>query len=431
MKDKRIVITGIGPVTPIGVGKKELWQGVLSKKTNVRQEKCLIGRETWDIFYKHKIENFDIGAFGLKDDDIEYMKDWKKDAEAIDLYYLAAAIKLALDDSALEYTQNDNELSLVVAHENPGLEPFLANIFEKLAFFMKGKPDMTRKELTDKLYNACSRAGYETQAFMLLFHAAKIFNIHRYSLFVNNACASGLYAIEAASELIKCGRSSIAIVAASDHPDIYKYLWFKELNMYDKSGVLRPFDKNADGFVFGDGGSAIVLEDLEHAKKRDAHIYAEYLGGGFSLEGWKVTTPKIGDDFYQKTILEALSRSKKNKEEIDVVCAHGVGNRTIDYYEAKAITDIFGKRPAKPLITAFKPYIGHNLGGNALIETIILLLAMENNIVPPTLNTNTVDPRFNIDIVKEKRAIPINIALKICCAFAGYNAAAIFKKEIK
>jgi 3-oxoacyl-[acyl-carrier-protein] synthase II len=171
-----------------------------------------------------------------------------------------------------------------------------------------------------------------------------------------------------------------------------------------------------------------VLEELEHAKERKAHIYAEYLGGGFSLEGWKVTTPKIGDDSYQSAILEALAVSKRNKDEIDVVCAHGVGNPAIDYYEAKAITDIFGKKQKKPLITTFKPYIGHNLGGSTLIETIVLLLAMENNTVPPVLNTNVIDPRFNIDLVKEKTEIPIRTVLKICCAFAGYNAAVIFQK---
>jgi len=428
MKEKRIVITGVGPITSIGIGKKNLWEGILAGKTNIKQEKSLIGAEIWDTFYKHKIENFDIKHFGLNDEDIEYIKGWKKDAEAIDLYYLIAAIKLALNDSALEYALNDNKLSLIVTHENPGLEPLLVGIFKNHFSIIKSKPNISEKEFTDKLYNTCSRAGYEAQTFMLLFHAAKVFNVHRYSLYLNNACASGLYAIEAASELIKSGRSPITIVAASDHPDIYKYIWFKELNMYDKTGVLRPFDRSAGGFVFGDGGSAIVLEDLEHAEKRNAHIYAEYLDGGFSLEGWKVTTPKIGNNSYQNAMLEALIRSKKSKDDIDVICAHGVGNVAIDYYEAKAIVDVFGKKSKDPLIAALKPYIGHNLGGSTLIETIILLLAMENNIVPPVLNTEKIDPHFNINLVREKTVVSINVAMKICCAFAGYNAAVIFKK---
>lgn len=428
MKNKRVVITGIGPITPIGNGKKALWQSILSKNTNVKLEKDLIYTENRDSFYKHKIESFDINTFGLKEDDIEYIKYWKKGSDAIDLYYLIAAIKLALDDSGLEFLKKDNELSLVVTHENPGLSPFLANVFDNPFSIIKDNPDIPKRDFFDKLYNICSRAGYETQPFMFLFHAARTFKVNRYSLFTSNACASGLYAIESASELIKCGKSPIAIVAASDHPDIYKYLWFKELNMYDKIGILKPFDKDAKGFVFGDGGSAVALEELEHAKERKAHIYAEYLGGGFSLEGWKVTTPKIGDNSYQNAISEALTISKRNKDDIDVVCAHGVGNPAIDYYEAKAITDTFGKKQKKPLITTFKPYIGHNLGGSTLIETIILLLAMENNTVPPVLNTNIVDPRFNIDLVKEETVVPITTVLKICCAFAGYNAASVFRK---
>jgi acetyl-CoA acetyltransferase len=123
----------------------------------------------------------------------------------------------------------NNNLSLVVTHENPGLETLLANVFDNPFSIMKNKPDISRKEFSDKLYSACSRAGYETQPFMLLFHAARTFKVNRYSLFTSNACASGLYAIEAASELIKCGKSPVAIVAASDHPDIYKYLWFLEM----------------------------------------------------------------------------------------------------------------------------------------------------------------------------------------------------------
>jgi 3-oxoacyl-(acyl-carrier-protein) synthase len=175
----------------------------------------------------------------------------------------------------------------------------------------------------------------------------------------------------------------------------------------------------------------IVVEDLEHAKKRGAEIYAEYLGGGFDLEGWKITVPQLGSDSYQKAIQKALTQSNVSKDEIDLICPHGVGSQVIDYYEAKAITDIFGKSPKKPFITTFKPYVGHNLGGSALLEAAILLLSLKSNIIPPTLNYDEPEPKFNISLVKEKKEVELKTVMKACCAFAGFNAAAIFRKVQK
>jgi 3-oxoacyl-[acyl-carrier-protein] synthase II len=237
-----------------------------------------------------------------------------------------------------------------------------------------------------------------------------------------------LYALEAAAQMIKCGQTSTVVVAASDYTEIYKYLWFRDIGLYSSDGKIRPFCKDSNGLVFGDGGVGIVMEDMEHAQNRNADIYAEYLGGGFRLEGWKVTTPQIGSDSYQKAILKAFNQSGINKDEIDLLVPHGVGSQAIDYYESKAITDIFGVNPEKPLITAFKPYIGHNLGGSALLEAAVLLLSLKNGVVPPTLNCENVNPAFKIEPVKERLETKINAAMKICCAFAGFNSAVVFRR---
>jgi len=291
----------------------------------------------------------------------------------------------------------------------------------------KRREEITKKDFFDKFYRSFLKSGYDVQTFADLFHVARVFNIHNYSLFLNNACASGLYALEAASQIIKQGQAKAVVVAASDCPDIYKYLWFRDLKIYSPDGKIRPFSKDSNGLVFGEGGVGIVVEDLISAERRKAPIYAEYLGGGFNLEGWKITVPQIGSNSYQNAILSAFKHSDITKEKIDLICPHGVGSQPSDYYEAKAITDCFGLNPKKPLITAFKPYIGHNLGGSALLETAALLLSLKNNIIPPTLNCENLDPKFNISLVKEKMEVKLNTAMKICCAFAGYNAAAIFR----
>ena len=428
-REKRVVVTGIGPLTPIGIGKELLWNNLLMGKTNVKLEEFFVDGELWDKFYLHKIENFDIRKFGIDHNLLEEIKIWKEGEEIIDLYYLMAAVKLALDDSKLEYDLEDNNIGCVITHENAGLEQYFTKI-TNVSFDALRDQVMTKKGFSEKLYDVSSKSSYDLQTFMVLYHILKVFGIHGYSLFINNACSSGLYALEAASQIIKSGRCPVIVVAAADYPRIYKYLWFKQLNMYAQDGRIKPFAKDSNGFVFGDGGVGLVLEDLEHAIKRKTKIYAEYLNGGFSQEAWKVTLPLIGKDFYQKAIKEAIIFSDVEKESIDLVCAHGVGNSVIDRYEAKAITDIFGINPLRPLITAFKPYIGHNLGGSTLIETAILLLCLDNNLVLPVLNTLEVSSKMKIDLVKEKINVKLNTVLKICCAFAGFNAAAIFKKII-
>ena len=429
MPSKRIVITGIGPLCSAGIGKTQVWNSFLAGKTNIKKEKVVVDNELWVEYFVHKVTGFDITKFGIDRDALNYIKEWKEGEEIVDLNYLLAAVKLGIDDSKLTPQDCEKHTSLVLAHENLNLMPLGLKICQQAYDILRSKvnSDISRKEFLNTIYKKFLKTGYDAQTFMGLFHVAKTFNIHNYSLFINNACASGLYALEAAAQIIKTDQSKAVIVATSDYTDIYKYIWFNDIGLYSSDGKIRPFCKDSNGLVFGDGGASIVLEDARFAQARKAKVYAEYLGGGFSLEGWKVTTPKIGSQSYQDTIQQALKNSKVKKKDIDLLCPHGVGSGPIDYYESKAITDIFGKNPTKPLITAFKPYVGHNLGGAALLETIILLLCLDNNTVLPTLNYNNPDGKFNISLVKEKINKKISLAMKSCCAFAGYNAATVFR----
>lgn len=429
MQEKRVVITGIGPLTAIGIGKDALWDALVAGKTNVKHEEWFIDGELWEKFYLHKIDNFDIKNFGIDKNALEEIKSWKEGEEVTDLYYLLAAVKLALNDSGLKFDSEDNNIGCVVTHENAGLEQYISKNIDFSFNEIKNKSDIPSKKGFSRKYHYHSiKSAYDMQTFMVLFHILKTFNIHGYSLFVNNACASGQYALETASQIIKSGRCPAVIVAAADYPRVYKYLWFKDLKMYAEDGKIKPFAEDANGFVMGDGGSGLILEDYEHAVKRNAKIYAEYLGGGFSQEAWKVVYPAVGSDFYQKAIKEALMFGKVDKEDIDLVCAHGVGNTLIDRYEAKAITDFFGEHFERPLVTALKPYIGHNLGGSNLIETVILLLCMDHNLVLPVLNVRKVGPRIKIDLVQKKINTNLKTVLKICSGFAGYDAASLFKR---
>lgn len=423
--NKRVVITGIGPLASAGIGKEQFWKGILNKDTGLELVKAYVDGKVWDEFYIHKINNFNIKEFGLDNDVLEYIEDWKETAMDMDLQYLLAAVKLTIDDAKIDSKIIKNELGLIVTNEHPAMEDFCRRIFKESFIKLKSAPNINEKEFWDYIYYKVVKSAYETQTFMPLYHIARAFDIHRYSLYVNNACASGLYAIEVASQMIKLNRIPMVVVTAGDHPNIFKHLWFKMLDMYESDGKVKPFSKGAKGLVMGEGSAGLMLEDYEHAIKRNAHIYAEYLGGGFRLGGWQIARPRVGDFFYHEAIKEAISNSQINEKEIDLICPHGFGGLVNDFYEAKAIMEIFGKDIS---VTTFKPYIGHNLGGSTLLETIILLLCLENNVIVPILNTKEVNPQIDLNLILTKKDWNLNTVMKTCSAFAGYNAANIFRK---
>ncbi|MEK6528688.1 MAG: beta-ketoacyl synthase N-terminal-like domain-containing protein [Nitrospirota bacterium] len=431
-KDRKVVITGIGPLASTGIGKDAFWKGILKKSTGVKFEEFKIDGEVWDSFYYHGIENFDIEKFNIEKEILEDIKIWKKGNEDKDLLYLLTAVKLALDDSGLTYDKENNNIGLFLTVEHPGFEPFCEELVKETIHYIEKNPlnnNFSKAKLFRHVFDQFSQSGYDLQTFMYLFFITRAFGIHGYSLFTNNACSSGLFALESAARQIKYGESDIVLLAGGDVANtMFKHSWFKEQGFYAEDGKMKPFSKNADGIVLADGASALVLEELNHAQKRGAHIYAEYLGGGFSLEGWKVTMPQVGSSSYQNAMQGALRKTELRPDDIDFIVPHGVAIKVTDGYEAKAITDVFGKNSQKPLITAFKPYVGHNLGGSAILEIIILLLCMKNNMVQPTLNCEEIEPKHNIKLVKELTNYPINTAMKISCGFAGYNGAVIFRR---
>lgn len=428
-KNNAVVVTGLGPISSLGIGKKEAWDALLAMKLNLIKENYSIGEDNWGEFYLHKMRDFNINKFDLPKQNFKFIKELRNvKKEDTDLYYFLATIKLALEDSRLKYDTAKNDIGLIITQENPGLEIFFEELIDSAYEIIKKNTSMSKLGLAKALYNKeCEDRGYNLQTFSYLFSAAKVFDLHGYSLFLNNACASGLFAIEAAARQIRSGVSPAVIVSAIDNPTkIYKYLWFKRYGLYAEDGITRPFSKDANGIVFGDGGAALVLEDMEHARKRGAEIYAEYLGGGFSLEGWKVTVPNISDDFYAQSLKRALDISGVKPDEIDFVNPHGVGMKVTDRYEADAINSVF--KGKKPLIGAFKPLVGHNLGGSALLETVILMLTLKNEMIPATLNCENIDERLKLNIVHKNTKVALRIVSKMSCGFAGFNGVAIFRK---
>lgn len=427
----RVVITGLAPICSLGIGKEEVWKSLLESKLNLVKETYTLGNKRWGEFYLHKMLDFNIKKFDLPKANFKFIEELRTvKQEDIDLYYFLAVIKLAIEDSELQYDKEKNDIGLILTHENPGVETFFEELVDSVYEIFKKNKDkqISKLHLAQEIFDkGCEERGYNLQTFSYLFAAAKLFDLHGFSLFINNACASGIFAIDVAARQIKAGISPAVIVAAVDNPTkIYKYLWFKKQNLYADDGITRPFSNDPSGIVFGDGGAALVLEDLQHAKARGARIYGEYLGGGFSLEGWKITVPNICDDFYTRSFRKALDISGIRPDDIDMVNPHGVGTKIADTYEAKTINNIFKKY--QPFISAFKPLIGHNLGGSALLETAISLISLQKNIIPASLNCENPNIKLNLKMVKKNRKQKMNIIAKMSFGFAGFNGVAIFRK---
>jgi 3-oxoacyl-(acyl-carrier-protein) synthase len=338
---------------------------------------------------------------------------------------------MALDDSGLNITEeNSSKVGVVLAHENMGMDHFYQKVIDELSLIgdKSAVRPSTKKGFLELFYKKFHRTGYELQTFMSLHHVAKVFDLHGFSLFINNACASGLFAIETAADAIRSGKCSQMVVAAVDHSSVFKQLWFNDINMRAKDGRIKPFALGRDGFTLGDGGAALVLEGMDSAIERKADIYAEYVAGSFFLEGWKVTYPDVTNRYYSKMIMNAIERAGAKPSDIDLLIPHGVGTSVTDKYEADAIGTVFGEYAKKPFVTALKPYFGHTLGSTAILETTVMLMAMRAGRIPPTLNCDKVDESLKVNILKEARSdIKIRFAVKTACGFAGFDGACVFK----
>jgi 3-oxoacyl-(acyl-carrier-protein) synthase len=387
--------------------------------------------ELWGTFPVAAVPDFSLQSIGLPAGRLRTLLE-NGCADDVDLHYLLAASHLALTDSGLVHDPDENRVGLVLTHENPGMERYIGKVLETVGRMANGDgppPGLGKRDLAENLYREHSPYVYGTHSFLYLHRVARVLGFHGPSLFINNACASGLYALEAATQMIRSGQAEAAVVAGADHPLlITKYLWFKGQGLYATDGVMRPFDERRDGLVLGDGAAAVVVEDLETARSRGAHVYAEYLGGAFNQEAWKVTVPSASGDYCARALREALERTGVGPEEIDLVNPHGAATSLWDAYEARALNALFGRGFERPLVSAFKPYVGHMLGASALAELIIVLLSMREGVVPATLNCERPDPQLGIRPVREPARMNLRTVVKMSSGFGGFNAVGVFRR---
>jgi 3-oxoacyl-(acyl-carrier-protein) synthase len=456
----RVAITGVGPVCAAGVGAAQV------------AEALRLGEAAAAPLYDPREDGVPAPPFPLFRPDSRAVASLLEGrsapelAEDPELRLALAAALLALRDAGIEDAggasaaggagasgdASGRETALVATWEAPGADLLLRSLlrdFESLAAAGTGaegtgakgtgaegtggaggtSANDRREALFRRFYARHKQRAYSSHSFLHLHLLARELRIHGHTLFLNNACASGLYALEAAASLLREGRARRALVIAAESPRFpTKKMWFEELGLYALDGSLRPFDAGRSGLVLGEGAAALVLEPVSEARRRGARIYGEYAGGHFNQEAWKVATPNFAETFHEETIRAACARAGIAPGEVDALCAHGAGTGLSDAYEAKAIAAVFGERPERPAVVALKGYLGHTLGACALLELAAVALALEKGFLPRSAGFAREDPRLKVYPTTARRDLRLGTVLKLANGFAGFNGAALVRR---
>ncbi len=346
--------------------------------------------------------------------------------EDAELRLAAAAARLAVEDARAQGLLD--AATLVLTYEAPGLDRLLRGLFRD---FVQAEPPAvaTPADIFSHLYNVHKVAAYETHSFLHLHSLAKWLGIHGTTHFLNNACASGLYALDAAARSVADGSAEIAVAVAAESPRFpAKRLWFTEGGLHSTDGWARPFDRDRTGLILGEGSAACVLEPLDAALARGVNPSWEYLGSGFNQEGWKVTIPNFAEPYHERAIRDALVASRMSSSDVDVLVAHGAGTHLSDAYESRGISAVFGDWPMRPQITALKGSVGHTLGASALLETALVLSCLEAGFLPGAAGFVTPDPRLHVKPIAHPTESSARTVLKVSNGLAGFNAASIFRR---
>ena len=410
----RVVITGIGAVTPIGIGKEKFFEGLKDGKNGIGKITQFDATE-YTSQIAGEVLNFNAEDF------ID-----KKEAKRMDRYthFAIAAAKLALEDSKLDLDKADREKIGVIVGAGIGGMKTLHSQYEKL--FDKGPSRISPFFIPMMIANMASG------------QIALELKVHGPTECVVTACASGTNSIGDAYHAVQRGEANIMFAggteAAISQGGVAGFAAMKALcsdHNDDPAHASRPFDKNRSGFVMGEGAGIVMLENLEHAKKRGAKIYAEVIGYGRNNDAYHITTPAPGGEYQAKCMQLAIDDAGIKPEEIDYINAHGTSTHFNDKGETEAIKKVFGEHAYKIAVSSTKSMTGHMLGAAGGVEAIATVFAIDEGILPPTINYETPDEGLDLDYVPNKsREKEVNIAMSNSFGFGGHNACLVFKKFV-
>lgn len=402
--ERRIVITGLGVITPIGSGKDKFWEALLAGKSGVGEITCF---DTSG----HKVHRgTEVKDFNPRD----YIKNGTVDQLGKGSQMAIAATKLALVDAGIR----PEEVDLTRFGVSVGTTGGEIQILEKINLIRYGQ-DEDHVDADLFLRHPCNN---------IPSNIAREFGFRGPNVIIPTACAAGNYAIGYACDLIKFGRVDYMVAGGADPFSKVAFIGFSRLGAVSPD-ICQPFDKHRKGMLVGEGAGILVLEPLDNALKRGAHIYAEIIGYGLSCDGYHITTPHPEGNGVASSLRKALKSAGIAPEEVQYINAHGTGTVANDKAETISIKKVFGEHARRLLVSSIKSMVGHTMGAASAIEAVTCALVVQNDIVPPTINYHTKDPECDLDYVPNvKREHPVNIALNTAYAFGGNNSCLVIRK---
>ena len=408
---RRVVVTGIAAVTPFGIGKDALWEGIANGRSGVRR---ITRFDASDLASQIAGEVPDF-------DPLQFMD--RKDARRMDRFtqFAVAAASLALADAGLDKkVPLGDRAGVLIGSGIGGLET-----------------------LEDQCRMLITRGANRVSPFFVPMMIADMaagqvsiqFGAKGHNACTVTACCSGSHSIGDAFRVIQRGDADVMISGGAEAPLVKLamagFCSAKTLSTRndEPEKACRPFDANRDGFIMGEGSGIVILEELEHARGRGARIYGELVGYGATGDAYHITTPAPEGDGAARAMEAALKDAGLSVDQVDYINAHGTSTEYNDYFETIAIKRVFGEKAAKLPISSTKSMIGHLLGAAGGAELITCLLAMEHGLIPPTINYEEPDPRCDLDYVPNVgRKADLQVIMSNSFGFGGHNAVLVIRK---
>jgi 3-oxoacyl-[acyl-carrier-protein] synthase II len=407
---KRIVVTGIGAVTPIGDTVDATWDSMMHGRGGIE-----------------RITRFDPSPYEsqmageVKDfDPTKYMD--RKDARRTDRFaqFAVAAASQALTDGKVDVAKEPERIGVSIATGVGGLE----TLVEQVLLMEKRGPSRLSPFLVPMLMANAGSAQVSMQ-----------FGLKGPNLTHVSACASSAHAIGECAAIIDRGQADVMVAGGAEAAVLplaigaFSTMHAMSRRNDDPEHASRPFDKDRDGFTLSEGGAAVILEERDHALARGAHVYGELVGYGATADAYHITSPSPEGEGNARSMQMALAGAKLQPTDVDYINAHGTSTQPNDREETAAIKSVFGAHAYKLLVSSTKSMTGHLLGAAGALEAIACLLALRDGCIPPTINYTTPDPALDLDYVPNTpRPREIKTALSNSMGFGGHNATLIFTK---
>jgi 3-oxoacyl-[acyl-carrier-protein] synthase II len=412
MQKNRVVITGLGIISPLGNDVSTLWRALKDGKSGVGTITSF-DATGFDSRIAGEVKGFDPRLYGMSFKDVKRMDKFAQ--------YAVAAAKQAIESSGLDLNKEDKERIGALVGSGIGS---LYTIEEELKNMLhKGPSRMSPFLIPMLIVNEASG------------QVAIIFGLKGPNSCVATACASGSHAIGDAFRILERGDADVMVAGGTEScivaTGVGGFCALKGLSTRNNEPekASRPFDKERDGFVMAEGCGLVVLETLEHARERKAEICAEIVGYGMSCDAYHITAPDPEGDGAMRAMKIALKDANINPEDLDYINAHGTSTKLNDKIETLAIKKALGAHAKKVMVSSTKSMTGHLLGAAGGVEFVICCLAIRDNIVPPTINYEYPDPDCDLDYVPNiARKTKVNISMSNSLGFGGHNATLIVRR---